>query len=143
MRNAWRRASRGSKAEGIAAGAFPADASDPASLGAALGKARAELGPLTVIHWNAYGGPDAGDLLTTDPAAARGLFDVAIVGLLSAVQAALPDLKSSGEGAVLVTNGAFGENSPQTDEYAVSMNAMGVAVANAAKHKLVGLLSRG
>jgi len=130
------------KADGVTAAAFPADAGDPASLGAAIGKARAELGPISVIHWNAYGGADAGDLMATDPASVRGLFDVAVVGLLAAVQVALPDLKSATQGAVLVTNGAFGEMSPQMDALAVSLKTMGVALANAAKAKLVGLLAQ-
>lgn len=129
------------KAKGVTAAAFTADAADPASIRAALGKARAELGPITVVHWNAYGGAEAGDLMAADPVAVGRVFDVAVVGLLAAVQAALPDLKSTNEGAVLVTNGAYGEPSPQADAFAVGMKAMGVAVANAAKHKLVGLLS--
>jgi NADP-dependent 3-hydroxy acid dehydrogenase YdfG len=130
------------KADSIAAAAFPADAGDPASIGAAVGKARAELGPITVVHWNAYGGAEAGDLMSTQPNAVRGVFDVAVVGLLSAVHAALPDLKSTTEGAVLVTNGAFGDMTPQMDALAVSLKAMGVALANAAKAKLVGLLAQ-
>ena len=130
------------KADGVTAAAFPANAGDPASLGAAIGKARSELGPITVIHWNAYGGAEAGDLMATDPVAVRGLFDVAVVGLLAAVQAALPDLKSTADGAVLVTNGAFGEMSPQMDALSVSLKTMGVALANAAKAKLVGLLAQ-
>jgi NAD(P)-dependent dehydrogenase (short-subunit alcohol dehydrogenase family) len=130
------------KAKGIAAAAFTADAGDPAAIRAAIGKARAQLGPITVIHWNAYGGREAGDLLTTDPAAVRGIFDVAIVGLLGAVQEALTDLRNANEGAVLVTNGAFGEMNAQMDEYAISLKAMGVALANAAKDKLVGLLAQ-
>jgi NADP-dependent 3-hydroxy acid dehydrogenase YdfG len=130
------------KAKAIAAAAFPADARDPAAIRAALGKARAEFGPITVIHWNAYGATEAGDLLTTDPAAVRSVFDVAVVGLLGAVQEALPDLKSTNEGAVLVTNGAFGELTPQMDEYATNLKAMGLSLANAAKHKLVGLLAQ-
>ena len=129
------------KAKGIAAGSFPADAGDAAAIRAAIAKARAALGPITVIHWNAYGA-EAGDLLTTDPAVMRGLFDIAVVGLLSAVQEALPDLKGSQEGALLVTNGAFGETTPQMDEIAVGMKTMGVALANAAKYKLVGLLAQ-
>jgi short-subunit dehydrogenase len=128
------------KAKGIEAAAFPADAGDPASIRAAVGKARTALGPLTVLQWNAYGGGQAGDLTTADATAVRSVFDVAIVGLLAAVQEALPDLKKSGEGAVLVTNGAFGELSPQLDELAVGAKAMGLALGNAAKHKLVGLL---
>src|ERR1019366_8259600 len=83
-----------------------------------------------------------GDLVTADVAAVQGVFDVAIFGLLAAVQEALPDLKASKEGAVLVTNGAFGEINPQIDEYAVGAKAMGLALANAAKHKLVGLLAQ-
>lgn len=130
------------KAKGIVAAAFPADAADPASIAAAIRRARAELGPITVIHWNAYDGGVAGDLLATEPAAARGVFDVAIVGLLAAVQEALPDLKATREGAVLVTNGAFGEVNPQIDAYATSLKVMGLALANGAKHKLVGLLSK-
>jgi NAD(P)-dependent dehydrogenase (short-subunit alcohol dehydrogenase family) len=130
------------KAKHIEAAAFPADASDPAAIRAVVGKARAALGPITVVHWNAYGGSDAGDLVTADAAAVRSVFDVAIVGLLAAVQEALPDLKKSKEGAFLITNGAFGELNPQVDEYAVSANAMGLALANAAKHKLVGLLAQ-
>jgi NAD(P)-dependent dehydrogenase (short-subunit alcohol dehydrogenase family) len=130
------------KAKGIAAAAFTGDASVPASIRGAIAKARAELGPTTVLHWNAYGSGEAGDLMATDPVAARDVFDVAIVGLLAAVQEALPDLKSTKEGAVLVTNGAFGESTPMMDEFAVSLKAMGLGVANAAKHKLVGLLSQ-
>jgi NAD(P)-dependent dehydrogenase (short-subunit alcohol dehydrogenase family) len=130
------------KTLGVPAAAFPADAGDPASIRAAIAAARAELGPITVIHWNAYSGSDMGDLMVVDPAAVKGVFDVAIVGLLAAVQAALPDLKSSGQGAVLVTNGAFGELAPQIDELVIGMKVMGVALANAAKHKLVGMLSQ-
>ena len=130
------------KAKAIAAAAFAADAADPASIRAALGRVRAELGPLTIIHWNAYSSGEAGDLMTAQPAAVRGLFDVAVVGLVSAVQEALPDLKSTGEGAVLVTNGAFGELAPEIDAFAVGMKTMGVALGNAAKHKLVGLLAQ-
>jgi NAD(P)-dependent dehydrogenase (short-subunit alcohol dehydrogenase family) len=128
-------------AKGVTAGAFTADAADPASIRTALGQARGALGPITVIHWNAYGGAEAGDLLSTEPAAVPGVFEVAILGLLAAVQEALPDLKSTAEGALLVTNGAFGEIDPQIDAMATGMKVMGVALANAAKHKLVGLLA--
>jgi short-subunit dehydrogenase len=130
------------KGKGLVASGFPADAADPASVKAVVAKARAALGPITVLHWNASGGAEAGDLLTSDPAALRGIFSVGVVGLLAAVQEALSDLKSTKEGAVLVTNGAFGELAPQMDEYAVTSKAMGLALANATKHKLVGLLAQ-
>jgi len=129
------------KAKGVAAAACPADAGDPAAIRAAIAKARAELGPIAALHWNAYSGGDIPDLLTADPAVVGDVFDIAIVGLLAAVQEALPDLKSSGEGAVLVTNGAFGELSPMMDAVATTMKTVGVALANTAKHRLVGLLA--
>lgn len=129
------------EAKGVAAAAVVADAGDPASIGAAIGEARDRLGPITAIHWNAYSGGEVGDVLAADPKAVGKVFDVAIVGLLAAVQAALPDLKSSGEGAVLVTNGAFGQINPQIDAMVVGMKTMGVGLANAAKNKLVGILA--
>jgi NADP-dependent 3-hydroxy acid dehydrogenase YdfG len=129
------------KAKGIAAAAFEADAGDPGAIGAAIATARAALGAITIVQWNAYGGADVGDLLTAEPASVRGVFDVAVVGLIAAVQAALPDLKAAEDGAVLVTNGAFGEVNQQVDAYAVSLKTMGLALANGAKDKLVGLLS--
>lgn len=128
------------EANGIKAMACPADASDPAKLRSALAKAR-ELGPIGALHWNAFDGGAAGDLLASDASAVRGTFDVAIVGLLAAIQELLPDLKAAGDGAVLVTNGAFGENNPQIDALATRLKVMGLALANAAKHKLVGMLS--
>jgi NAD(P)-dependent dehydrogenase (short-subunit alcohol dehydrogenase family) len=133
---------RALNAKGITATAVVGDAADPASVRAAIAKARAELGPITVLHWNAIGAAGAGDLLATDPSAIRGIFDVVVVGLLAAIDEALPDLKSPNQGAVLVTNGAFGEMIPMMDAFAVSLNAMGVALANAAKAKLVGLLAQ-
>ena len=130
------------KAKGIVAVACPADAADPGAIRAAIQQARSMLGPITVIHWNAFGGGEAQDLLTADPAAVRGVFDIAVVGLLAAIQEALPDLKNAVQGAVLITNGAFGEIGPQVDAYAVGLKVMGVALANGAKHKLVGLLAQ-
>jgi NADP-dependent 3-hydroxy acid dehydrogenase YdfG len=128
--------------KGIAAGAFPADAADPGAIAAAIAEARAQLGPITIIHWNAFGGVETGDLLVADPAAVGGVFDVAVVGLLAAVQQALPDLKAARDGAVLVTNGAFGDMAPAMDQLAIALKGMGVALGNAAKAKLVGLLAQ-
>ncbi len=128
------------KANGVTAEAFVADAGDSAAIGAMIGQVRSSFGPVTAIQWNAYGSGQGGDLTTAAVADIGGIFDVAINGLLAAVQAALPDLKAN-KGAVLITNGAFGDLDPQIDQYASSSNNMGLAVANAAKHKLVGLLS--
>jgi NAD(P)-dependent dehydrogenase (short-subunit alcohol dehydrogenase family) len=128
-------------ARGIPAFAVPADAGNPESIRAAIRTVRAELNSITVLFWNAYGGTEAGDLLAASPEALRGIFDVAVFGLLAATNEALPDLKKN-EGAILVTNGAFGDVSEETDKFVTSINATGIALGNAAKNKLVGLLAQ-
>ena len=130
------------RAKGIKAAAFVADAAKPEAIRTAIGQARAEFGPITVVHWNAYGGFEAGDLLTADAKSLSAAFDVAIVGLLAAVQEVVPDMRGTKDGAILVTNGAFADLNPQVDDYAIANKSMGIALANAAKHKLVGLLAQ-
>jgi NAD(P)-dependent dehydrogenase (short-subunit alcohol dehydrogenase family) len=129
------------KAQGIDAYPFPADAGDPESIRAAVRSVRAQLGTITILHWNAYGGMETGDLLAADPTSLHEVFDVAVFGLLAATQEALPDLKRDGSGALLVSNGAFGLVSPETDAFVVKLHLMGLALSSAAKHKLVGLLA--
>lgn len=128
--------------KGIPVAAFPADAADPVALRGAMKQVRTHFGAISVLHWNAYGGGEAGDLVVTDLDTVRGIFDVAIFGLLGLVQELLPDLRSSGEGAILVTNGAYGDMTAQTNEYVVEKKVIGIALANAAKSKLVGLLAQ-
>lgn len=129
------------EAKGIKAVAVPANLSDPSAAREAVKKARAALGPITVLQWTAYD-VGAGDLTTADSAAIRGVLDVGTTCLLAAVQEALPDLRKQENAAILVTNGGLGYFDPQVDATAVAWNAMGLAVANSAKHKLVGLLSK-
>lgn len=128
-------------AKGITAAAFPADAGDAASIRGAIAKARDALGPIGVIHWNAFNGRKVTDLMAVDAKALPELFNVALVGLMGAVQEALPDLKAAGDGAILVTNGAFGELNPMIEAIALALGEVGVPLGNAAKAKLVGLLS--
>jgi NADP-dependent 3-hydroxy acid dehydrogenase YdfG len=128
------------ESKGIAASAFPADLSDPAAIDALIARVRKELGPITVLHWNAYGG-GGGDLLSAKPAEIRSVFELPVVGLLTALQASLPDLRAQKDSALLVTNGGLGLFDAQVDALAVQWNAQGLAVANSAKHKLVGLLA--
>jgi len=129
------------EAKGIRAAAFPTDVSDPAAARALVGKVRATLGPLTAIEWTAYSGA-AGDLLAAEVADVRAVLDVAVTSLLAVVREALPDLKAQKDAAVLVVNGGLGYFDPQVDAMAVQWGSMGLAVANSAKHKLVGLLSQ-
>jgi NADP-dependent 3-hydroxy acid dehydrogenase YdfG len=127
------------EAKGIRAAGFTADLSDTKAVPGLVQSVRDKLGPIGVVHWNAYAG-GGGDLLTGDPAALRAPLDIATTSLVAAVQAALPDLRAA-KGAVLVTNGGFGLLDAAVDTAAVQYQAMGLALANAAKHKLVRLLS--
>lgn len=128
-------------AKGIKAIAVPTDVSDLAAVRAAVKKTRAGLGELTAIHWNAAG-YGAGDLLTAPPEELRASFDTGITGLVAAIQEALPDLKKAGDGAVLVTDGGFGVFDDGVDRASVEFKAMGLSIANSAKHKAVRLLNK-
>ncbi len=132
------RGARALREAGIEARGFPCDLGDPSAVRAMIAAVRAALGPITVVHWNAYAGL-AGDLLSADAEALRTVLDVGVTGLVVAVQEALPDLKSQG-GAVLVTGGGFAFYDAKVDAMAVQYGAMGLAVAKAAQHKLTGLL---
>lgn len=128
------------KAQGVDAYAFPADAGDPASIRSAVQTVQSQLGSIDVLHWNAYGGVEAGDLLTADQASVNKLFDVAVFGLIAATEEATPELKKNG-GALMISNGAFGVVSPEMDAVPVNLHVMGLALSSAAKHKLVGMLA--
>jgi NAD(P)-dependent dehydrogenase (short-subunit alcohol dehydrogenase family) len=129
------------QAKGIQAAAFPADLSSPAGIPPLIESVRSKLGPLSVLHWNAYGG-GGGDLLSADLAEVRALFEIPIVSLLATLRAALPDLRQQKDAALLVTNGGLGLFDDQIDALAVQWGAMGLAVANSAKHKLVRVLAQ-
>jgi NAD(P)-dependent dehydrogenase (short-subunit alcohol dehydrogenase family) len=129
------------QAKGVKAAAFPANLGNPVEVRGVVEKIRAALGPISVIEWTAYTSGDvAADILTASAEDIRSLFDVSISGLVAAVQAALPDLKSE-KGALLITNGGAGFIDPAVDKMMVEYGRMGLGVANAAKHKLVGLLA--
>jgi NADP-dependent 3-hydroxy acid dehydrogenase YdfG len=127
-------------AQGLRAEAFPCDLADATALPSLVEKVRAKLGPVTVLHWNVYAAT-AGDLLTADATSLRALFDIPVVSFMTAVQALLPDLAAQKESAVLATNGGLALAEAAVDNMAVAWNAMGLGVANAAKHKAVRLLN--
>ena len=127
------------QARGIKAGAFPADLSDPNTTKDLVQRVRDQFGPIGAVHWNAYANV-AGDVLAADATTLRTVFDVAIASLVLTLQQVLADLKAA-KGAVLVTNGGLGFFDPKIDAMAVQWNSMGLAMANSAKHKLIGLLS--
>lgn len=128
------------EAKGIRAAGFAADLSDVKAIPGLIQRVRDKLGPIDVVQWNAYAS-GAGDLLAADATEVRAPIDIAVTSLLATVQAALPDLRSK-KGAVLVTNGGLGLLDSKVDAGAVQWKASGLALANAAKAKLVRLLNK-
>jgi NADP-dependent 3-hydroxy acid dehydrogenase YdfG len=123
---------------GVVAKAFPCNLGDPDAARKLVAGARAALGPIAVLHWNATAS-GAADLTTAKTSELRGVFDLAVHGLVASMQEALPDLKRE-KGAVLVTGGSLSSYEPKIDALAVEWGVMGLALAKAAQHKLVGLL---
>ncbi|HEY0250710.1 MAG TPA: SDR family NAD(P)-dependent oxidoreductase [Kofleriaceae bacterium] len=126
-------------AAGIDAKGFACDLSHPAAVEELVTNVKKELGPIAVVHYNAYGGGGF-DLLSATPDELRGAFDVSVTGLVTVVRAARTDLEAA-KGAVLVTGGGFAFYEPKIDAMAVQFKSAGVALGKAAQHKTVGLLS--
>lgn len=125
---------------GIEARAFPTDVGEPGAARELVRQASAALGPVAVLHWNAFAAGQAKDL-TTAPDELRTVLDVGVHGLLAALQEALPDLRQQ-KGALLVTGGGLAFYDAQVDARAAEWGAMGLAVSKAAQHKLVGILNK-
>ena len=128
-------------AVGVTARPFTGDAGDPVSLRATLTSIRGDLGPVTAFALTAYRNVVVDDVLAADPGTVAQVFDIAVTGLLTAVQTTLDDLRAAGSASVLVVNGALGLQDDTIDEYAVSFGGDGVALECSAKTKLVGLLA--
>lgn len=124
--------------EGIEAKAFACDLADESAVRATVRAARAALGPIGVVHYNAYS-VGAGDLTNARIEELGALLAVSVSGLVVAVQEALGDLKEA-KGSVLVTGGGFAFYDPQVEAMTVQWGAMGIAIGKAAQHKATGLL---
>lgn len=124
--------------EGITARAFPADLGQLDAVRAMIRDVRSTLGPVAVVHWNAFAF-GAGDLTKDAVEALDTVLHVSVHGLIAATQEALADLEAQ-KGSVLVTGGGFGFFDPKIDGFAVQVGAMGLAIGKAAQHKTAGLL---
>ena len=141
-RNAERLNSAAQKlsADKIDVKAFACDVGDVDGVRKLVADVQSTLGPIKVLHWNAYTS-GAGDLKTAGADELRAVLNVTVHGLVAAVQAALPDLKAQ-KGALLVTGGGFAFYDPAVDAAATQWGAQGLAIGKAAQHKTVGLLSK-
>lgn len=129
------------RSEGFAAKAFQCDASDPERIRQTVASVHDELGTVSAILWTAFRNGKVKDVLATRPEDIERVFDIGVTGLLACVQAALDDLRSAQGAAVLVANGSVGDNTSLADGFAERLGVDGVALENAAKSKLVGILA--
>lgn len=127
-------------AAGVDVRSFPCDLGDQDAVRALIRDVRTAFGPISVIHWNAYGG-GAGDLTSAPTTELQRVLDISLFGMLAATQEALGDLKEQ-KGSLLVTGGGLAFYDPQINAMAVNWGAMGLAIGKAAQHKAVGLLSQ-
>lgn len=127
--------------DGVAAHAFPGDASNADSIRATVKRVQEQLGAITSIAFSAYHPVEVSDVLTASSETVGQVFSIGVTGLLSVVQTALEDLRAATGASVLVVNGALGIHDSNIDRYATSFGGDGVALECAAKSKLVGLLA--
>ncbi|MFD3947928.1 SDR family NAD(P)-dependent oxidoreductase [Streptomyces sp. NPDC058579] len=98
------------EADGIQAAAFPADATDPQSLAAALTAIEDTYGPIDVLQWNVMPGWQAAlTTLQINPVNVRHALDLNVTGPITAVTTVLPKMIERGGGAMLFTTGASGK----------------------------------
>ncbi|MFJ9031846.1 SDR family NAD(P)-dependent oxidoreductase [Streptomyces sp. NPDC102274] len=129
------------KAGGIDATAYRADAADPAMIRQTVTRIRNDLGAVSAVLWTAFRSGGVTDVLSTDPGDVNRVFDVGVTGLLTCTREVLDDLKSSAGAAILVANGSVGEHTSESDAFTKFLGIDGVALENAAKSKLVGILA--
>ncbi len=123
---------------GVTAQAFPCDLSDADAVRAMVAGVHSTVGPIDVIHWNAFRS-GADDLTTATTQELRDVLDVSLFGFLAAVQETLPDLRAT-KGAVLVTGGGFGADTPENNEFVARIGVMGGGIAKGVLHRAASLL---
>ncbi|MFJ8600207.1 SDR family NAD(P)-dependent oxidoreductase [Streptomyces shenzhenensis] len=96
-------------AEGITAGAFPADVLDRDALTQALKDAAARFGRIDVLEYSPVGTLGSTVLVTpaeTEPSHVQYEMEFQLYGAITATQAVLPTMREAGTGTLLYTTGA-------------------------------------
>src|SRR5688572_27029122 len=75
------------ESEGVTAKAFPCDLGNTDAVRALVREVQSSLGPVAIVHWNAYSG-GGGDLLTASTSDLIGVLGVSLFGLVAATQEA-------------------------------------------------------
>ena len=91
---------------GVVARGYSADVLNPASLVAALGRAAAELGPITVLQYSPLPSREyLKPVLEMTPELALEALRFSALGLIHAVRAVLPAMRAAGDGSIILVNG--------------------------------------
>ena len=91
---------------GATARGYAADVRDPASLEAALARAVAELGTITVLQYSPLPSRDyLRPVLEMTPELALEALQFSALGLIHAVRAVLPAMRTAGDGSIVLING--------------------------------------
>ncbi|TFC16699.1 SDR family NAD(P)-dependent oxidoreductase [Cryobacterium glucosi] len=93
-------------ASGFTARAYAADVLTPASLEAALARAEAELGAITVLQYSPLPSRDyLKPVLEMTPELALEALQFSALGLIHAARAVLPAMRLAGSGSIILING--------------------------------------
>jgi NAD(P)-dependent dehydrogenase (short-subunit alcohol dehydrogenase family) len=91
---------------GLAASGFAANVLNPVSLEAALGRAAAELGPISVLQYSPLPSREyLKPVLELTPELALEALRFSALGLVHAVRAVLPAMRAAGDGSIILVNG--------------------------------------
>lgn len=122
---------------GIHAHPFAADLSDAGAVQRVVSEVRNALGPISVLHWNAFLDVK-GSVLSVPREDLSKSFQVRVAGYLAAVQGCLKDLEAH-KGTVLATSGIMALNEPHIDAFATDYAALAIGVA--AQRKATSILA--
>jgi NAD(P)-dependent dehydrogenase (short-subunit alcohol dehydrogenase family) len=91
---------------GLVASGFAANVLNPVSLEAALGRAAAELGPISVLQYSPLPSREyLKPVLELTPELALEALRFSALGLVHAVRAVLPAMRAAGDGSIILVNG--------------------------------------
>ncbi|KAI9006850.1 hypothetical protein DFJ74DRAFT_712199 [Hyaloraphidium curvatum] len=127
----------GAKSPGVKVKGFAVDLSDSNAVAEVLEIVKSDLGPVSVIHWNAFG--PSKSLLAATPEDISSTMTVAVSNLLVAVQKCLPDLEAA-KGGVLITGGGLSLETDGSVTMAVNYGIGTLALAKAVQRKMTHIL---
>ncbi|KAJ3117709.1 hypothetical protein HDU96_005839 [Phlyctochytrium bullatum] len=132
------KAAKDLSASGATVKGFAVDLSDPTAVKKTISDIRTSFGTIDILFWNPS--PAGALLLNSTPEQLHSSFNLQVVSLVAAVQAALDDLKAN-KGAVLVTGGGLSLENEYVVKTTVEWNFSTTVSGKAAQRKTVNLLN--